>query len=264
MRPYPLLTIALIGGLFMMAGCKKDGTDPNMPVMQLSSDNVTGKSGKLIETTIDISIPDGFKELVITKGVNLVPDNVYGTKKVTPTSTGNNQYQYKFTYTLSPDETDKLVGFNFRLTDNQGRAVEKDLTVNTVASAAQNIFSHKWLLRSKFQESGQPAVETITDCEKDDVFYWKRDSSITVNYGSSACTFDGFNVYDKWTLSDDEKTFKQVYHSLFDPTAITTETYTVRSVTKDRLVMTITLDLSWLGPPYTDHELFVYTYDAVP
>ncbi|WP_315823996.1 hypothetical protein [Paraflavitalea speifideaquila] len=49
--------------------------------MKLSSDNITGKSGKLIETTINITIPDGFKELAITKGVNLVPDNVYGTKR---------------------------------------------------------------------------------------------------------------------------------------------------------------------------------------
>lgn len=264
MRPYPLLTTLLLFSLYLLPGCTKDNDDPNIPVMKLSIDNVTGKSGKLLELTVEMSIPGGFKELLISKGINLQPDNVFGIKSVTPVSGGENKYSYTFTYTLSPDEVDKLVGFNFKLTDNQGRAVEKDLTVNTTAGPAQIIFTHKWLLKSKFHESGSPAVETITDCEKDDVYLWKRDSTITLNYGASACTFDGFNVYDKWTLSADEKVFTQVYHSLFNPAAITTEKYNVRSVTKDRLVMDIVLDLSWLGAPYTDHETFVYTFDAVP
>ncbi len=264
MRPYPLLTTLLIASLYFLSACHKNSDDPNAPAMSLSTENVTGKSGKLIELTVDLSVPDGFKELLISKGVNLQPDNTYGIKSVTPVSAGGTNYKYEFTYLLSPDEVDKLVGFNFKLTDNKGRSVEKDLTVNTTTSAAQIIFSHKWLLKSKFQETASPPVETITDCEKDDVYNWKRDSTISINYGTKACAFDGFNVYDKWTLSDDEKTFTQKYHSLFNPSAITIETYNVRSVSKDRLVMDIVLDLSWLGPPYTDKEKFVYTFDAVP
>ncbi|MHA4811650.1 hypothetical protein ACX0G9_26375, partial [Flavitalea flava] len=183
---------------------------------------------------------------------------------VNPQSTGTNAYQYSFSYVLSPDEVDKLVGFNYKLIDNKGHSVEKDLTVNTVASAAQNIFQHNWALKSKLWTSVSPAMETITDCEKDDRYQWHRDSTITITYGTSACTFDGFNVYDKWTLSDDEKTFTQIYHSIFDPTNITTEKYTVQSITKDRIVMSILVDLSVFGPPYTDHEVFVYTFDAIP
>jgi len=251
---------------FMMTGCKKDNKDLSLPVLKLSSDFLTGKSQKKIEVTVDITAPDGFNTLVISKAINLKTDSAYGVngvQSVTPQSTGTNTYRYTFSYVLSPDEVDKLVGFNYKLTDKRGRQVEKDLTVNTVASAAQNIFQHTWALTSKLWTSVSPATETIKDCEKDDRYQWHRDSTIAITYGTSACTFDGFNVYDKWTLSDDEKVFTQIYHSVFDPTAITVEKYNVQSITKDRIVMSILVDLSPFGPPYTDHEVFVYTFDAV-
>lgn len=264
MRPYSLPNLIMIVCLFLVAGCKKDDADANAPIIKLSKDYVTGKSGKTIELTVDMTIPDGLKQLIITKGINLKPDNTFGAVPVTPVSTGTNTYRYNFSYVLSPDEVDQLVGFNFALADNKGRSVEKDLTVITTLSPAQIIFSKKWMLKSKFWESANPAAETIESCEKDNVFEWHRDSTITIGYGASGCTFDGFNVYDKWTLSDDEKTFTQIYHSLFDPANITIEKYNVRSISADRLVMDIVLDLSIFGPPYTDKEVFVYTYEAAP
>jgi hypothetical protein len=103
-------------------------------------------------------------------------------------------------------------------------------------------------------------TESIQDCEKDNLYLYNRDSTITLNYGSEGCLFDGFNIFDKWTLSEDEKTFTQTYHSVFDTTKVTTEVYNVESLTKDKWVMDITLDLSAFG--LTDHEVFVYTYEA--
>lgn len=264
MRPYSILIAFIVPLLLSVSSCKKDTDDPNKPVITLSDDNVTGKSGREIEIILNMTIPNGFKELLLSKSVNLEPDQNYGVVSVTPVSAGTNIYQYTFHYTLDPDEVDKLVGFNFKLTDNNGLSVEKDLTVNTTASGAQIIYTHKWVLKSKFWESASPASETIEDCEKDNLYQWNRDSTVTIAYGTSACTFDGFNVYDKWTLSDDETTFTQVYHALFDPSNVTVESYKIRSITKDRLIMEIVLDLSVFGPPYTDHEVFVYTYDAAP
>ena len=81
---------------------------------------------------------------------------------------------------------------------------------------------------------------------------------MSLNYGALACTFDGFNIYDKWYVSDDEKTFTDVYHSVFNPAQITTEVYNIESLTKDKWVMDITIDLSAFG--LSDHEVFVYTY----
>src|SRR5262245_16685525 len=122
MRPYPLLTILFLTCLYILPGCEKDNDDPNKPVMTLSVENVTDKSGRTLDLNVDMTIPDGFKELIITKGVNLAADNVYGVKSVTPVSTGDKQFRYEFSYVLSPDEVDKLVGFNFKLVDNAGRS----------------------------------------------------------------------------------------------------------------------------------------------
>lgn len=266
MQPYSFLKMTLILCLCASAGCDKDDIDNSAPVLTLSDDYVTGKSGREIDLTLNLTTPGGFKKLAITKGINLHPDENFGTDGVleaTPVSTGTNTYQYKFSYTLSPDEVDSLVGFNFKLVDNQGREIEKDLTVNTVASPEQILFSYKWLLKSKFQATQSPGVETITDCESDDVYTWNRDHTMSINYGSKGCTFDGFNVYDSWSLSENEKEFTQIYHSLFDPSNITVEKYNVRSISKDRVIMDVVLDLSVFGPPYTDHEVFVYTFDAV-
>lgn len=256
MRPYSFLSMLVLAGLCLFSSCKKDNADANAPVLNLSTDYITDKSGRTIDLTVNMTIPDGLKSLVITKGINLEPDNVFGSKTVTPVSMGGNNYKYDFSYVLSPDETDKLVGFNFALADNAGRSVQKDLTVITVLSPYQIIFSKKWILKSKFW---QGMGEDIKPCEADDVYEWRRDSTMSINYSASACQFDGFNVYDKWTLSEDEKTFTQVYHALFDPSNITVEKYTVRSISSSRLVMEAVFDLTWLG--FTDKEVFVYTFE---
>ena len=77
-----------------------------------------------------------------------------------------------------------------------------------------------------------------------------------MNYGNAGCTFDGFNIFDQWSLSQDETIFTQVYHSVFDATKITVEKYTIISLTKDKLVMQIGLDLSAFG--LSKNEIFVY------
>lgn len=267
MLPRKMFIPLILSLLVIAGGCEKDSADPTIPVLKLVPDNVTGKAGRLIETTLSITAPNGVKDVVIYKTVNLEKDNSYGgsgTITAVPVSVGGNQYEYNFSYELDPDEVDKLVGFNFRVTDEKGLAAEKDLTVNTTTSGQQIIYSRKWKLTSKMWTSISPAAEMIEQCEKDNSYTWNRDSTISITYGTSGCTFDGFNVYDQWTLSEDEKTFTQVYHSLFDPSNVTTEVYKVKSISKDKLVMEILVDLSVFGPPYTDKEVFVYTYEPIP
>lgn len=256
-KAFSVLLCLLMVSLF---GCDKDEADPNRPILKLTPDNVTGKSGRDIEATLSITAPNGAKDVAIYKTINLKKDVDYGTITVSPTDLGNNQYEYKFNYQLSPDEVDSLVGFNFRFTDAQGLAAEKDLTVNTTTSGQQIIYSRQWKLISRMWTSVNPNVEDIKDCDKDNVFIWNRDSTYTVNFGTSACTFDGFNVFDTWELSEDEKIFKQTYHSLFDPSAVTVEEYRVKTLSRDKLEMEIFVDLSVFGPPYTDKEVFVYTF----
>ncbi|MEJ7585978.1 MAG: hypothetical protein WKI04_00300 [Ferruginibacter sp.] len=243
----------------LLSSCKKDKGDPGLPSMQLVPAMVSGKSGQQVQVKLTIHAPYGAKELEISKTINLV--SALGVTTVTPVSTGDNNYEYVFNYTYQPEEVDKLVGINFHFVDEKGNIVEKDLTVNTIASGWQIIYSHTWKLTSKLWTTRNPVEESLQDCEKDNLTYFNRDSTIRVNYGAAGCTFDGFNIFDKWTLSEDEKTFTQVYHSVFDPAKITKEEYTVKSLTKDKMVIEIALDLSDFG--LSDKELFLYTYESL-
>ena len=260
MKRYAILLYSFICSAFLFSSCKKDAADPNLPQLKLYPINVSGKTGQQIMDTLEIQAPYGAKTLIVSKTINLVQDNVFGLITATPESIGTNLYRYIFTYTYQPEEVDKLVGINFHFEDAKGNAAEKDLTINTTASGAQIIYSHKWKLTSKLWTTVDPIQESEQDCEKDNFNIYHRDSTITIEYGAQACLFDGFNIFDKWTLSADEKTFTQTYHSVFDTTKITTEMYNVESLTKDKWVMDIPLDLSAFG--LSDHEVFVYTYES--
>lgn len=254
-------TILIIFALMLIGGCKKEGVDPNLPVLKLIPESVSGKSGFDTSTILTITAPNGIGKLVLSKTINLVSDENFGQVIVTPENIGENTWQYTFHYVFQDTEVNKLVGINFHFEDAKGNVAEKDLTIHTEASGAQLIYSTKWKLVSKFWTTADPPAESQNECEKDDVFSYNKDSTISINYGAEACLFDGLNVFDKWWLSEDEKTFTQVYHSVFNPEQITTEVYTVETLTPDKWVMNITLDLSVFG--LSDHEVFVYTFEAL-
>lgn len=247
-----------------IVGCKKEEIKTG-PALLLTPDNVIGKSGRSVEATLLITSPDGVKDIVMYKTINLQRDNSFGTNGIltaTPVSTGPDTYEYQFSYQLQGEEVDKLVGINFLVTDNKGMASERDLTVNTTTSGQQIMYSRRWKLISRMWVSVSPAVEDIKECEKDNIFIWNEDSTYNISFGIMPCDFDGFNVYDKWMLSEDEKTLTQIYYSLFDPSNITTETYSVKSLTSTKMVLSQTLDLTDFG--LSDNEVFESTYEPAP
>jgi hypothetical protein len=260
-RPFVIVTVLTIFTSALFFACKKDKVETDLPVLRLAPDKVSGKSGFPVSTVLSGTVQNAVKNFYISKTVNLKVDSSWGTNGVLTVTDlgGQTNFDYTFNYTLQDDEVDKLVGFNYRIEDEKGKAAEKDLTVNTIASGAQIIASHPWKYTSKIWETDDPPSENLQDCEKDNFFNYKRDSTILLNYGVAGCLFDGLNIYDKWTLSEDEKTFTQTYHSVFDPSKVTTEVYTVKSLTKDKWVVEIALDLSVFG--LSDHEMFEYTYE---
>jgi len=259
---YLVIAFTIMIGAFFSSCEKEDSIDPTQPVIMLSSDKFTGKSGQELEVTVSITAPNGITALKITKGVNLKTDNSFGVNgTMTVAGASGTSYEYVFKYILSPDEVDKLVGFNFRVEDSKGLAAEKDFTLNTTVSGAQLLYTYRWTLKSKVWQKNPPE-ENIQECEKDDSYLFSRDSSMAISYGVAGCTFDGFNVYDKWTLTPDESKLTITYHSAFNPAQITNDVYNVTTLTKDKLVMDIAYDLSVFG--LSDHEVFVFTYEASP
>lgn len=251
--------ILVLLALFIAGGCEKEKNAAGLQ-LTLTPEKVIGKSGR--DTTVILKAPAGvtIKSLVITKSINLVPDNSFGTDgriEVTPASAQG--FEYSFTYTFKDTEVDKLVGIHFKVTDAGGQVSEKDLTVNTTVSGAQLLYSYQWNFKSILRTTANPSEENIKECEKDDFYTFSKDSSMAKGYGLSACDFDGFNVYYNWELTEDEKTLALRYKNAFTG-AVTTEVYAVKTLTKDKLELEILLDLSWLG--LTDKEKFVYTFTS--
>ncbi|MEO6820257.1 MAG: hypothetical protein ABI266_04125 [Ginsengibacter sp.] len=260
---FNLVSITTILVMFLFSSCKKeDKINPNQPKITLSSDKFLGKTGQELTVTVTVDAPNGISDFVITKGVNLKTDSSFGVNGVMKiASATGNTFTYQFQYILDPAEVDKLVGFNFRVDDSKGLSSEKDFTLNTTVSGAQLLYTYRWTLKSKIWVKPVPE-ENIEDCAKDDSYLFNRDSTMSYDYGAVACTFDGFNVYDKWSLSPDEKELSITYHNVFNPAQITTDTYTVTTLTKDKLVMQIYYDLSVFGAG--DHELFIFTFEGSP
>lgn len=241
--------------------CKKEKQTFN-PVVTLSNDNILGKSFQIETIKVSITSPVGIRSLIITKGVNLKRDSSYGVNgalTAAPDTAGKKNWVYTFTYVLQPSEVGKLVGFNFRVVDQKGNASEKDLTINTTVSGAQLLGTYKWKLTNKYDLTSN--FQDFQDCETDDYYLFNMDGSMVYGYGAKACTFDGFNAYSGWKLSDDEKTLSITYASIFNPNQVTTDAYTVKTLTKDKLVMDIYYDLSVFG--LSNHELYEFTYTAV-
>lgn len=272
MLPIKTFAASLLLLLAVTTGCKKTATNLHLPVLTLSPVETIGKSNNTVNVSLTINSPGGFKDLVIYKTVNLKRDSSFGTSIdgsrtiALDTVTGTN-YVYHFSYTFQDGEIDQLVGVNFHFDAADGTFAEKDLTLHTTTSGSTILYSRKWKLISRLWETAPtPNTEDEKDCEKDNVFSWNKDSSYSVNFGSNTglgdCAFDGFNVPDKWWLSDDEKTFMQVYHSLFDPTNITTETYTVKELSSQTFVIEQLVDLTVFG--LSDHEKFLSTYVPYP
>lgn len=244
--------------------CKKEiKTDPYNPSVTISQDRITGKTAQLIFITVNMAAPHGIKELQISKGVNLVTDlsfGVNGVLTVTPPAGNTNTFQYEFYYLVDSGDVDKLVGFNFKLIDEKGISAEKDLTVTGVASAAQILYSYKWNFISKKVISIN--YESIKACQKDNIFMYRKDSSASLDYGATACTDDSSIVYFKWYLSNDEKTFTQLYYPKDYPDSIKSDVYTVVSITTKKLITQNIQDLTSSG--LSDSELVQYSYNAVP
>ncbi len=212
------------------------------------------------DVKIKAALPEGISSLTITKRVNLENDATFGTGGVLSASPSASEYE--FIYTPVEADIDQLVGFTFSGKNSDGSEISSDLKLIVTLSPRDNIPKRKWLFKSKiWVDLGD--VQDIKECEKDNYWYFNEDGSVEIDYGANTaagdCAFDGFNEYDSWELSEDETTFTLVYHNIFSG-AVTTEVYSVKTLTVDKLELQIDFDLSIFG--FGTEETFIYEYDA--
>ena len=207
------------------------------------------------------------RTLMIMKTIDLVLDESYGNNGVLTVDRSSFDSEYMFNYKTTTDDADKLVAFTFQAVKNDGSVLTSDLTLVVTYSPRDNLSRRKWLFTSKiWVDAGN--VQDIKECEKDNYLLFNDNHTMSELYGaktgagSGGCEYDGLNVYDSWTLSDDEKFFTMKYHGLFTPDNIQTDVYRVKTLTTEKLELEIDFDLSWLG--LGTAETFVYEYKAQP
>ena len=221
------------------------------------------ESGQKVSVKVNVESTTALTSFKIKKTKNLTPDPTFGTNgEMTVTASGNS-FSYDFAYNTLSTDVDQLVGFAFEAVNAAGAKEGSDLNMQVTLSPRDNIPQKKWNLTSILQLTDKNK-EVINDCEKDNAILFNQDGTMVYLYGTDtatgSCQFDGFNIYEKWVLSEDQKTFKIFYSGLFDPTP-KVDTYTVRSLTTDEIKLELTVDLTVLG---LGIETFLYTYKAGP
>jgi hypothetical protein len=222
-------------------------------------------SGETLAVSADMTTVMPLKSFTITKTVNLAVDPTYGANGVLTVDAGAVADVYTFEYEPSENDVDQLVGFTLTAEGTDGTKLASDLQLVVTLSPRDNLPRKKWLWKSKiWVDAGN--VQDIKECEKDNYYLFNADGTMSLNYGANTgtpgCDFDGFNVYDTWVLSDDEKTFTMVYHSIFSPDNPQVENYRVKTLTTEKLELEIDYDLSVFG--LGTEETFLYEFTALP
>jgi hypothetical protein len=277
-RRYLRYTLIVLIASVVMSACEgdyeTDADDPSIPlvhaVQQIKAPGhgqykLNTLSGDEAQVTVDLSTVPAIESLTITKTVNLSVDETFGSNGVLTVDAGSFDSEYLFEYTPSETDVDQLVGFTFRAESENGTILTSDLQLVVTLSPRDNLPRRKWLWKAKIWVDGGNVAD-MKECEKDNYYLFNKDGSMSLNFGantgSAGCDFDGFNVYDSWSLSEDEKIFVMTYHSIFSPDSPQTETYRVKTLTTEKLELEIDYDLTafGLGP----EETYLYEFTAIP
>jgi len=228
------------------------------------------ESGNVVSVPVSINSTNNLKSVQVTKTVNLMVDNTFGTNGVLNLLSGTTgqTYDYTFQYKPSVNDVDQLVGFTFKAENEQGQITESDLTLVVTLSPRDNLPRRRWHLKSVFHVNNKttPNKESINECEKDNSMVLFADGKITIDYGTDtgagSCLFDGFNVYTSWELTEDNLQFIRKSYGIFSPDVTVTDVFAVKTLTVERFDIEQTVDLSAFG--LGKEEKFLYVYEAGP
>lgn len=216
---------------------------------------INALSSDIIVVKADISEFNSLKSLTITKTNNLVTDTKFGNNGVLTVSPASiNDGSYTLTYPTDTLDLDKLIGFSFRAEDQNGKVITSDLTLSVNLSPRDNLPRKRWVFNT-FKVVGLPD-EFIRDCEKDNSYLFKSDSTLTYKYGDQPCTgpndCDGCQVPKKWHLTGDSKYFIISKENIFSG-EITVDSFSVAKLTAEQLELVVT---------YPGFGSFLYGYKA--
>lgn len=256
--------IAIIAmGTISISSCDDDDSTA-APMVSLSTSTFEGNIGESVSTTVSADIDGSFKELRITKYLGTDVDNSYGTDG---TQTITSALPYNFSYTLNAEGAETPVRFRFVVEDNNGQTDEENLVITTKLTLAYVLTNFDWRWNSQLGKAfdADPIAEQIRDCEKDNVFTFNTDGTMSIDYGAltgaggGSCDFDGLTPYVSYSISADESTITLVKDDAFNPGNFTEEVLTVQSYNLVDLVTTTPVDLTVFGGILSD---WTFSYKA--
>jgi len=268
---------AVLTALAIFSGCSEEEDQPDQSInITLSAEDLEPsspgeyryqvESGNEVNISARIQSTVGLSNMVITKTVNNIIDESYGTNGTTTMDVSGNEASFDFAYTPSVDDVDQLVGFNFKGTNSNGAMKEIDLQLVVTLSPIDNLPRRRWLLTSVFHVNQDE--EAIKDCEKDNSMLLNEDGSMVFDFGPDTaqgdCAFDGFTVYNKWYITEEDgvQYFNREGYGIFAPETIVVDTYKIVGLTTEKMEMEQTMDLSDFGE--STEETFIFTYVATP
>lgn len=256
----------LATGTLVFSGCDKDDEDPvAAPAVSLSATSFTGKVGETASVTATVTAPGGLKALRITKYLGTDVDPSYGTNGTQEVTTST----FTLNYELTEEGLQTPVRFNFEAEDNEGQMGDADFIITTELSVKYLITNFNWRWDSKVGKclESDPETEQIFECEKDNVYIFNEDGTMTIDYGAltgaggGTCEFDGLKPPASWSLTNDESELTITSINVFDPNDVQVEVYRITDFSAAEINSTQTIDLSVFGCVIWDWK---FTWKAVP
>lgn len=177
------LTLMMFAAALIMQSCEED---PASPSVMLDNTELSAKAGEQIVIVATVTAPGGFSKLSIQK---FWGDDMQGDPTEVTTLTDG---AYTYTYTVTEDDVEPILKFQFVAIDNDGKASSPiETVVDVELTMTQLLLKYDWLLSDEIR--GLTGESDISDVYTDDVYRFYEDGTYDKSIGAKV---DAFN--DIW------------------------------------------------------------------
>ena len=184
------MAVILFASAIFVSSCKKEYA---LPVISLSDELIEVNAGETITVSVTVDAEAGLDKVVVTK---LHDGTAVGSAQEFTADS------FDFTYTVTEDDVDPILSFNFKAIDTEGQEGEKELVVDVALTMTQLLLKYDWLLTSEIRElTGE---NDISEVYTDDIYRFHADGSYDKSIGAMVDDFSDlwFN-YCYWNLDEE-------------------------------------------------------------
>ncbi len=250
-------TLMMFAAALILQSCEDD--DPAAPSILLDNPTVSAKVGEEITITGTVTAPGGFKSVSVEKFWN---DDSQGAPTVTDISSSD----FSFLYTVTEDDVEPILKFQFIATDANGNSgAPAESVVDVELTKAQILVKFDWLHASAIRVT--TGEEEIAPHDADNVFRYNSNGTYQLSYGTVAGDFDGVDQYCYWEVNEETGRLIRTRTSfnwntwVYDVDA--RDTLDITELTSTEMVADyIIRGLDAFDPTYEPVEDYIYTFAA--